>query len=47
MRFAGVDLNQNGVNFDLPPGVTTLNSARYADFKQMDLRLSRFFTAVH
>jgi len=41
---AGVDLNLNGVNFDLPPGVTTLNSARYADFKQMDLRLSRFFT---
>jgi hypothetical protein len=40
---AGVDLNRDGTNFDLPPGVTTLNSARGADFKQFDLRLSRFF----
>ena len=28
----------------LPPDVTTLNSARGADFKQFDLRLSRYFT---
>ncbi len=41
---AGVDLNKDGTNFDLPPGVTTLNSARGADFKQFDLRLSRYIT---
>ena len=41
---AGVDLNRDGTNFDLPPGVTTLNSARGADFKQFDLRLSRYIT---
>ena len=43
---AGVDLNGNGVNFDLPPGVTTLNSARYTDFKQFDLRLAKTITIV-
>jgi len=41
---AGVDLNRDGVNFDLPVGVTTLNSARYVDFKQFDLRLARTVT---
>lgn len=41
---AGVDLNRDGTNFDLPPGVTELNSARGADFKQFDLRLSRYVT---
>ncbi|MBX7185470.1 MAG: TonB-dependent receptor [Vicinamibacteria bacterium] len=41
---AGTDLNRDGTNFDLPPGVTTLNSARGADFKQFDLRLSRYIT---
>ena len=39
---AGTDLNRDGTNFDLPPGVTELNSARGADFKQFDLRLARF-----
>ena len=41
---AGVDLNRDGTNFDLPAGVTTLNSARYVDFKQFDLRLARSVT---
>jgi len=39
---SGVDTNRDGTNFDLPAGVTTLNSARGADFKQFDLRLARF-----
>jgi hypothetical protein len=39
---AGVDLNRDGANFDLPPGVTELNSARGSDFKQFDLRIARF-----
>ena len=38
---AGVDLNGNGVNFDLPVGVTSLNSARYVSFKQFDLRIAK------
>jgi len=38
----GVDNNLDGLNYDLPAGVTSLNSARGADFKQFDLRLSRF-----
>ena len=41
---SGVDTNRDGTNFDLPAGVTTLNSARGADFKQFDLRLARIFT---
>jgi hypothetical protein len=43
---AGVDLNGNGVNFDLPAGVTTLNSARYVNFKQFDLRLAKTITIM-
>ena len=43
---SGVDTNRDGVNFDLPAGVTTLNSARGADFKQFDLRLARHFTLM-
>jgi hypothetical protein len=38
----GVDNNLDGVNYDLPPGITTLNAGRGADFKQFDLRLARF-----
>ena len=38
---SGVDTNLDGLNYDLPTGVTTLNSARGADFKQFDLRLSK------
>jgi hypothetical protein len=41
---SGVDTNRDGLVYDLPAGVATLNSARGADFKQFDLRLSRFFT---
>ena len=41
---SGVDTNRDGLNYDLPAGVTTLNSARGADFKQFDLRLSRYVT---
>lgn len=40
----GTDTNRDGANFDLPAGVTTLNSARGADFKQFDLRLARHVT---
>jgi hypothetical protein len=43
---AGVDLNGNGVNFDLPVGVTSLNSARYVSFKQFDLRLAKTFNVM-
>ena len=38
----GVDNNRDGVNYDLPPGITTLNAGRGSDFKQFDLRLARF-----
>jgi len=40
---AGTDLNGDGANFDLPPGVETVNSGRGADNKQLDLRLSKKF----
>lgn len=40
---AGTDLNRDGTNRDLPPGVATLNSARGADFKQLDVRVSKKF----
>jgi hypothetical protein len=39
----GRDDNQDGANFDLPPGSATVNQARGADFKQLDLRISRRF----
>jgi hypothetical protein len=39
----GVDNNRDGTNRDLPPGVATLNSGRGADFKQLDLRVSKKF----
>jgi Carboxypeptidase regulatory-like domain/TonB dependent receptor-like, beta-barrel len=37
----GHDDNRDGLNFDLPPGVDTVNAGRGADFKQFDLRLSK------
>ena len=39
----GVDNNLDGRNYDLPPGVETLNSGRGADFFQLDLRVSKRF----
>jgi len=41
---AGVDLNRDGVNYDLPPDVVSLNSGRGAAFSQLDLRLSKGFS---
>jgi hypothetical protein len=38
-----VDGNRDGTNRDLPPGVATLNSGRGADFKQLDIRISKRF----
>jgi hypothetical protein len=35
------DLNGDGFRLDLPPGVSTVNSARGASFSQFDLRLSK------
>jgi hypothetical protein len=40
---AGVDLNADGFNLDLPPDVPHINSARGASAMQLDLRLSREF----
>jgi hypothetical protein len=40
---SGVDSNRDGLVWDLPPGVETLNSARGADFSQLDLRVSKDF----
>jgi hypothetical protein len=37
------DLNGDGFRLDLPPGVSTVNSARGASFSQFDLRLSKDF----
>src|SRR6185295_13568112 len=39
----GVDNNLDGRNYDLPPGVETLNSGRGADFFQLDMRVSKRF----
>ncbi|WP_433966556.1 TonB-dependent receptor plug domain-containing protein [Tunturiibacter gelidiferens] len=41
---AGADLNGDGVNNDLPVGVATINSGVGANFFQLDLRASKFFT---
>jgi hypothetical protein len=38
------DLNGDGFRLDLPPGVSSVNSARGASFSQFDLRLSKDFT---
>jgi len=37
----GVDNNKDGLVWDLPAGVATLNSGRGADFKQLDVRISK------
>jgi hypothetical protein len=41
---AGQDLNGDGVNNDLPVGVSSINQGVGANFFQMDLRASKFFT---
>ncbi len=41
---AGQDLNGDGVNNDLPVGVATINSGVGANFFQMDVRVSKYFT---
>jgi hypothetical protein len=38
---AGRDLNQDGINFDLPPGVPTGNAGRGARFSQLDVRIAK------
>ena len=38
---SGVDTNLDGLIYDLPAGVSTLNSARGASFKQFDLRVAK------
>jgi hypothetical protein len=40
---AGMDLNGDGLNNDLPPGIPTINFGKGANFFQMDLRFSKFF----
>jgi hypothetical protein len=40
----GRDVNGDGLNWDLPAGVETLNSGRGADFFQLDLRVSKKFS---
>jgi hypothetical protein len=42
-EWAGTDLNGDGFAFDLPAGVSRVNSRRGDDFSQLDLRLSRDF----
>jgi hypothetical protein len=39
----GTDDNRDGRNYDLPASAKTLNSGRGADFKQLDLRVSKKF----
>ena len=39
----GTDLNGDGYNIDLPPGVPHVNSARGASFSQFDLRIGKEF----
>ena len=41
--WAGVDLNGDGYRFDLPPGVSHVNTLRGASFSQFDARLSKQF----
>lgn len=40
---SGVDTNRDGIVWDLPAGVETLNSGRGADFAQLDVRVSKKF----
>jgi Carboxypeptidase regulatory-like domain/TonB dependent receptor len=39
----GLDLNNDGYDLDLPPGVSHVNSRRAASFSQLDLRLAKAF----
>ena len=39
----GVDGNRDGLIWDLPAGVRTLNSGRGADFAQLDVRVAKSF----
>jgi outer membrane receptor protein involved in Fe transport len=43
-EWTGVDINGDGFAFDLPAGVSHVNSRRGSDFKQFDMRLSKEFT---
>jgi outer membrane receptor protein involved in Fe transport len=43
--FTTTDPNQDGFRFDLPAGVSHVNSARGHSFSQLDLRLSKLFNA--
>lgn len=40
----GRDVNGDGLNWDLPQGVETLNSGRGSDFFQVDVRVSKKFS---
>jgi hypothetical protein len=40
---AGSDLNLDGVNYDLPPGIHTVMAGRGASFSQLDVRVSKVF----
>jgi hypothetical protein len=42
--YAGADLNGDGFDLDLPPGIKHVNAARGASFSQLDLRVSKAFT---
>jgi hypothetical protein len=41
--WAGKDLNNDGMAFDLPPGVTHVNTLRGSSFSQVDVRLAKAF----
>jgi len=45
-EWTGGDINGDGFKFDLPPGVTHVNSLRGASFTQLDMRLSHVFRAT-
>lgn len=42
-EYAGVDLNGDGFNFDLPPGVPNVNNRRGTSLSQLDVRVSKIF----
>jgi hypothetical protein len=41
--WAGADLNKDGYRFDLPPGVSHVNSLRGNSFSQLDVRVAKAF----
>jgi hypothetical protein len=41
--WAGVDLNKDSYNFDLPAGVSHVNSLRGSSFSQVDVRVAKAF----